>query len=143
MAVSPDYLMWRWEETNDLHGDRGEAASLRREAGHPHSLPVTRTHSAAGVAGHREHCGPLTNLRTGRMGATRDSWALRKPDHEMEGPLEPPVPPVQLLKKVRGSAHTAQLPPFQMGAGHRGEAEEGAEARIKALPKGPYKAGND
>lgn len=116
----------------------------RREAATPHSSPVTPTHRAAGAVAHREHRGPLTNLRTGRMGATQDSWALRKlQTMRWKGPWSSRSLLFDPLKSQGLSTHRAQLPPFQMGVGHRGEAEEGAEARIKALPKGPYKAGTN
>ena len=110
----------------------------RREVATPQSSPVTPDHRAAGAVAHREHRGPLTNLRTGRMGATQDSWALRKlQTMRWKGPWSSRSLLFEPLKSQGLSTHRAQLPPFQMGAGHRGEAERGGRGQDQGSAQRP------
>lgn len=77
------------------------------------------------------------------MGATRDSWALRKLQTvRWEGPWSSWFLLFNPLKSQGLSTHTqlSFLPSRWMQDAERRQ-KEGAEARIKALPKGPNKAG--
>ena len=72
------------------------------------------------------------------MGATRDSWALRKLQTvRWEGPWSSWFLLFNPLKSQGLSTHTAQLSPFQMDAGCREEAERGGRGQDQGPAQRP------